>query len=341
MRRGVGSRGVKVDRIRPLPSGARQWRRHAVRITAQEYIPFGAWILSWSALAAALGLTPAIWLMAANGFVQASRSLFLMQSFDAISARLGCAQETKAKARRLAFRLDGATLIGSLTLLVILAIGFRALGLIEMAAMMLIVALGLPARTPLLLALDRCNIGTAWRLGSSLAMLAGAGIVLLLGLHWAWAPLALALREWGGLLGAWLKPAGHPGFAAASLGELKFSEIAARTSIAARRRLVYRIGKTALSAIGPVGSLIARTGRGGGLDGRLATRFPIGRAPILVLAALSSATVVLVILISRDPPALLVASVAARITAAAFSALIWWPWHDSAGAFREWPNEDL
>lgn len=335
---------MKIDRIgvrRPPPSGAHRWRRHAARITAQEYIPFAAWILSWAAFAAALGLTPAIWLMAANGFVQASRSLLLMQSFDAISARIGCAQETKASARRLAFRLDGATLIGSLALLLILAVGFRAIGLVDPAAMVLIVALGLPARTPLLLALDRCNIGTAWRLGSSLVMLAGAGIVLLLGLHWPWAAFALALREWGGLIGVWLKPRGRPDIAPARPAELKFAEIAARTSMAARRRLVYRIGKVALSAIGPVGSLIARTGRGGGLDGRLAARFPAGRAPILVLAALSSATVALIILIRRDPPALLIASVAARIAAAAFSALIWWPWQSGADVRSDWLNEDL
>lgn len=335
---------MKIDRIgvrRSLPSGARQWRRHAARLTAQEYIPFAAWILSWAAFASALGLTPAIWLMAANGFVQASRSLLLMQSFDAISARIGCARETKASARRLAFRLDGATLIGSLALLAILAIGFRAIGLIDLAAMMLIVALGLPARTPLLLALDRCNIGTAWRLGSSLVMLAGAGIVLLLGLHWVWAALAVGLREWGGLLGVWLEPQRSPAIASAPPAELKFAEIAARTSMAARRRLVYRIGKVALSAIGPVGSLIARTGRGGGLDGRLAARFPAGPAPLLVLAVLSIAAVALIILISRDPPALLIASVAARIAAAAFSALIWWPWQSGADIRCDWFNDDL
>ena len=335
---------MKIDRIglrRSLPSGARQWRRHAGRMTAQEYIPFAAWILSWAALAAALGLTTAIWLMTANGFVQATRSLLLMQSFDAVSARFGCARESKAGARRLAFRLDGATLVGSLALLIIFATGFRAIGLVDLAAMLLIVALGLPARTPVLIALDRCNIGTAWRLGSSMTMLVGAGVVLLLGLSWAWAALALALREWGGLLGVWLKPRGQPSIAAAPPAELEFAEVAARTSMAARRRLVYRIGKLALSAIGPVGSLIARTGRGGGLDGRLAAKFPAGRAPVLVLAALGTAAAVLIIIVSREPPALLIASVAARIAAAAFSALIWWPWHDSAGSFSDWLNEDL
>lgn len=173
-----------------------------------------------------------------------------------------------------------------------------------------------------------------------MTLAAAAGIVLWFDLSWQWAALALALREWGGLSAVWLVRGSRPAAAPAVLPVLGFSEIASRTSLAARRRLIYRIGKVALSVLGPIGSIIARTGRGGGLDGRLAQRLSVNPIYIGLLALGCSAAAVATIVVDRGPPALLVASVMARVAAASLSVLIWWRWNGSASDF-DWFNEDL
>ena len=300
-----------------------------------------AWIVSWAALTAALGLTTAILLMAANGFVQAVRSLFLMQSFDASSARRHGPLELKSSARWLAFQVDLGVLFACLALLFPIAFAFNFASLPEIAAMMLIMTVGLPARTPALLALDRGNIGTAWRLGSAMMMLAAAAMVLLLDLHWAWGALAIASRDWGGLLTVWARRGHRSELVMTFLPALDFTEIAARTSMAARRRLIYRLGKITLSVLGPVGTIIARTSRGSGLDGQIARRLAVNPLFVGMLALACSAAIFITLLISRGPPALLIASVIARVAAAALSVVVWWRWHSSLADNPDWLNEDL
>jgi hypothetical protein len=330
---------MKLERVGPNRKLI-GWRRHAGLITCQEYVPFTAWVLAWAAMTAAVGLSTAMSLMAANAFVQATRSLFLTQSFDAISARHDCAPDLRARARRLALRVDIVVLLGSIALLIPLAAGMLALGLTELATMMLVIALGLPARTPAVLALSRRTIGTAWRMGSALTLLGGGGLVALFDLHWAWAALALGMREWGGFIAASFVGGSRPATTTASISHLGFSEIASRTSLAARRRLVYRIGKVVLSVLGPIGSILARTGRGGGLDRRLAQSLSLNPVYVGLLAVACSAAAVVTVVMNREPPALLIASVVARVAAASFSVLIWWRWNAITEDF-EWLNEDL
>lgn len=339
---------MKIDRILGSRSAGRwksnadlrRWRSQAGRVTAREYLPLAGWILSWTALTAALGLAEAIMLMAANGFVQAIRSLFLLQSFDAVSARLDCAPEAKTEARRVALRADATSLVGCLAMLLPFAFSLSALGLGSLASMLLIMTIGLPARTPALLYVDRRRIGVAWRIGAAAAMVAGATLVFLLRLDWMWAALFLALREWGGLLAVWATRRPQASITTTPLPDLDFAEIAARSSLAARRRLVYRIGKVALSLFGPVGSFLARTGRGTGLDGRLARRLEIMPAYVALLAFACCAAAGATVIVSQEPAALLIASVIARIAAASLSVLVWWRWSDGAAQF-DWLNDDL
>lgn len=334
---------MKFDRILKSSSAGRwhgpAWRAQARHVGVQEYLPLAAWVLSWAALTAALGLSAAVVLMAANGFVQAIRSLFLLQSSDAVAVRLDCALEAKSQARKFAFRADVASLAGCLALLLPFAFLLDAGGLTNIATMMLIMSVGLPARTPGLLCFDRRWNGTAWRIGSAAAMVAGACLVLTLGLDWMWGALVLAIREWGGLLAVWVTRRTQVGVAIAPTRDLHFAEIAARTSLAARRRLVYRIGKVTLSLLGPLGSILARTGRGIGFDGRLAQSFEIRPTYIALVAMACCAAVVATLTFSPDPSALLIASVIARIGAASISVLLWWRWHDGAAQF-EWLSDD-
>lgn len=337
---------MRIDRIgfanvnrRPAQADLRRLRTQAARVTTQEYLPFAAWLLSWAALTAGLGLDAAMLLMAANGFVQAIRSLFLLQSSDAISARSDCAPDLKRLARCVALKADVVSLVGCLALLLPCAFYFSVIGLDDLASMMLVMTIGLPARTPGLICFARPGSSSAWRIGAAAAMVVGAGLVFVLGLSWIWGAVALALREWGGLFATGLIPRARRSVAPGSMAALDFAEIAARTRQAARRRLVYRIGKVVLSLLGPAGSILARTGRGAGLDGRLAQRLDVKPAPVLLLASAGSVAVVASIAVSHDPAVLLIASVAARIAAVSLSVLLWWRWGAGAAKF-EWLNDE-
>lgn len=329
---------MKLEKIGSGRNHAR-WRQKAGLITIQEYVPFAAWLLAWAAITSAVGLSTTIYLMTAHGFTQAVRSLFSTQSFAAMSARFDCDAGLRARARKLALRVDFLVLFGCIALLFAMAAATSALGLPELAAMMLVLGIGLPARTPGILLAGRRNIGTPWQMGSTLILVAGTGFVAMFDLHWVYAALALGLRDWGGLIAVWLTRRPPAATISMAMPELAFPEIACRTSAAARRRLVYRIGKLAFSMFGPIGSVLARTGRGGGFDHRLARRLSVSTAQIGLLALASSAVVVGTIILSREPAALLIASVAARLAAASISVLIWWGWHEVSVEFEALEDE--
>jgi hypothetical protein len=86
---------------------------------------------------------------------------------------------------------------------------------------------------------------------------------------------------------------------------------------------------------------LARTGRGSGLDARIAAGVSISPVPIGLLALGASVATALLLAASLEPGLLLVSSVLARVAGAALSVLLWWRWNDRAGGMQEWLNEDL
>ena len=314
-------------------------RRLAGRLFAEEYLPLGAWLLAWAALTAQLGLTDAALLIASNGFFQSVRSLALLQSYGALSSRAACPEPLDRKDRRLAIRTDVAGVLICITLLALLNQGFDMLGLAEIAAMVMIMAIGLPARTPCALVVAGRHVSSSWRIGSGVTLLAGAMLILFFDLGWQWAALLFGLREWGGLLATLLVGGRRAPELGTALGSLQFSEIASRTSMMARRRLVYRTGKAALSVLGPVGSVIARTGRGGGVDARIARWLPFNLLSISLLTILCTGAAAGLIIVQPELAAVLVASVLARVGAAALSVLIWWRWNGPDDQYLGWQEE--
>lgn len=314
-------------------------RRLAERLIEQEYLPLAAWLLAWAALTAQLGLTDAALLIAANGFFQSVRSLALLQSYGALSSRAACPEPLDRNDRSLAMRADGAGLLICVALLVLANRCLAVLGLVEIGTMVMIMAIGLPARTPCALLVAGRQITSSWRIGSGATLLAGAMTILFFDLGWQWAALLLGLREWGGLLSTLLLGSRRAPEIGGSLGSLGYSEIAARTSIMARRRLIYRTGKAALSALGPVGSFIARSGRGSGLDARIARWLPFNPVSISLLAMLCVGGSAGLIMVSPEPATVLVASALARVGAAALSVLIWWRWNGPDNQYLGWQEE--
>ncbi len=134
----------------------------------------------------------------------------------------------------------------------------------------------------------------------------------------------LGLKEWGSVLATALFARNRPDFAPPTPEPLTFAELAARTEASARRRLTYRMAKSVLGGLlGPVGTVIARTGRGAQLDGKISRMIPRHRGGMIALTAVSSG-VMLFFLLLGEPATLVLASAAARIAASGGSALLWW-----------------
>jgi len=208
------------------------------------------------------------------------------------------------------------------------------------AVMICLVSIGLPARHPGSLLIASKDRTVTWKLGAAITGLVAAGVVYLLGGGIAGAALALAVRDWGGLLAtALFAPRRNP---RDPLPEepLTFADFASRTEASSRRRLTYRIGKSALVAMfGPFGNLIARTGRGAQLDRKVARFVPRHRGSMALLAFGTVMAALVILLLSTEPAALLGAAALVRIGASAGSALLWWNYARDAADEEEDDDE--
>ena len=226
---------------------------------------------------------------------------------------------------RRALRIDLLSLAACVTLTAVMAGLLELREMTEAATMLAMLALSLPARTPgRLLAAKRRRIAH-WRVGASAVAIAGGALVLGFGLSWQAAAVVLAARDWGGLLMAlaFSPPRNAPKRAAEA--PLTFREAASYTEASARRRLSYRMLKSLLvGMLGPAGNFAARTGRGVRLDSRIAGMIPRHRGGMAVFAAVTTCASLFCLFVSREPSTLLLSGVFARLTASAWSALLWW-----------------
>lgn len=279
----------------------------------------------WAVLGLHLGHADAVRFLAANAFVTAARSIATMEALQVLGQRVGAAKTVRRASKRLAWKIDLSSLVGSVVLLglLILFLWWRGMG--EAALMVALVSLGLPARHPGALLVAWRNRVVSWKLGAAGTGLAAAGLVVLLGGGIVGAGLALAAREWGGLAASALfAPRRKPSDPLPD-EPLTFAEIAGRTEASSRRRLTYRIGKSALIAMfGPFGNIMARTGRGARLDRKVMRFVPRHRGSMALLTFGTMAGAVALLVLSREPSALLGSAALARIGASAGSALLWW-----------------
>ncbi|CAA9526903.1 MAG: hypothetical protein AVDCRST_MAG31-2008 [uncultured Sphingomonas sp.] len=297
----------------------------ATRLATREYIPFGAWLLTWTLIGLAVGHADAVRLLAANGFVQAVRTLCALEVRPLLARRIGADSAIIQVSRRTAWRIDLLSLLAMAALLAGLVLLLDLRSMTKAAAMLALVGGGLVARHPgQLLAVGRIR-NVSWRFGSAVVGSVGAACVLLFELGWVGAAVVLALRDWGGLAATLLfGPRAEPKPAAPDQ-PLSFAEAAGQTGRVARPRLTYRISKGLLAAmLGPVGGFAARTGRGAGLDSRLAKVVPRHRFGIAMLTFCAAAISVAALSISREPVALLLSAALLRVAASAGSMLLWW-----------------
>ncbi|HVF82677.1 MAG TPA: hypothetical protein VM913_00705 [Sphingomicrobium sp.] len=291
----------------------------------REYLPFGGWLLTWALLGVAVGHADAVRLLAANTFVQSIRSLCGLEVWPMLARRID-ADPTVVKASRwAAARIDLVSLLAMAVLTTGLFLLMDLRSMEKAGAMLAIIAISIVARHPgqLLIATRLRNV--TWRMGAAIVGSVGAALVAGLDLGWIGAAVVLALRDWGGLLATLAFAPAREAKADIPAQVLHFGETATRTERMARRRLTYRISKGLLSILlGPVGGFAARTGRGAGLNERLARLVPRHRGGVAALALGTLAVSLGALAISREPIMLLLSAAAIRIAASGGSMLLWW-----------------
>lgn len=305
------------------------------RLALREYLPLGAMLATWAILGLALGHADAVRMFAAYTFVQALRGLCALEMVGTLVRRIGAEAAFRASRAR-AVRIDLLVLLATWISVALLAGFLWWRGMADAAGMVLLIAAGVPARHPGGALSARKDRDVPWRLGAALTGMAGAALVWKLGGEWWQGALVLGLRDWGGLLATFLFA---PRRVAADLPvaePLTFAEVAARTEVSSRRKLTYRMAKSMLGALlGPVGTVIARTGRGARLDARISRMIPRHRGGIAILTLVSGGVMLFFLVVAREPATLVLASAAARIAATGGSALLWWNYASGLG-----PDED-
>ena len=301
----------------------------ARRLLLREFIPLGAWLATWGLIGWAIGPADAVRLFAANTFVQSARGLTALEMVGTLSRRIG--QPALRPSRRLALKLDLIVLVATIAVVGALAALLEWRGMAVAAFMVLLVAVGLPARHPggvLVVSRDR---DVPWRMGAALIGVGGAALVWWQSWDWWAAALVLGARDWGGLLLTGLFGNRRAVHEQPDERNISFAELAMRTEAAARRRLTYRMVKSVLGGLlGPVGTVIARTGRGARLDARISRMIPRHRGGMAVLTLVAAGAMTFFLAVATEPATLVLASVAARIAASGGSALLWWNYGTAA-----------
>ncbi len=294
------------------------------RLATREYLPMVGWLGTWAMLAVALGHADTVRLLAANTFLQALRALCTVEMTAAIGQRIGRPQAL-AVSRGRALRIDLLVLGAALLLAALLAGALYARGAAELAIMLAAVTVGLPARHPGMVIIAGRNHAVTWRAGVAMASLGGGAATLLLGLDWWWAALLFGARDWGGLLLSLLAAKPREAAEVPSEQPLRFAEVAARTEYLARRRITYRLAKGVLgAALGPFGTVVARTGRGFRLDSKLSRLVPRHRGGMAFFTLVTATIAAGLIALSREPFLLFLAANSLRLAGSAGSALLWW-----------------
>lgn len=298
----------------------------AKRLALREYLPLVGTTVFWGLVGLTIGHADAVRLLAAATFVQAVRAFFTLEVTQVLAGHIASDRKIYRKSRRLAWRIELLGMLVCLAVVALLALFLKYRGMEEVAFMAAIAAMAIPARHPgAILVVDRQRDLT-WRNGSAAASFAGGILVFALGLHWSFAALVIALRDWTGLLVTALFAPPRKTPKTIPTEPLKFRHAASRTEAVARRRLSYRMMKSIFGVVlGPFGNLAARTGRGAvSLDTKIANFIPRNRAGMLIFALGTGAASVILLLVSSEPAAILGSAALARIAASAASALLWW-----------------
>lgn len=296
-------------------------RALVTRLAIREYGPLVAVVLTWLAVAAAVGPADGVRLLAAVMLIRAVRALTAPAPLSPVRIRLG-SLDGHRQALRVSLAVEAVALAGALVALAALLALFSSLGQDKMLFLCLLASLAIPARSLMPLAAGRA-LGKIYRLTLTLVglLLVAAGLVA--GADIYVFALLFAARDWLALPIAFaLAPAvERPEADSSALG---WREIAAYSHALGRRRAVYRFSKSFLQAfLGPFGGFAARTGRGMQFDRKLARFVPDHPAALGAVALAAATAAVALIVFFPEPVLLVVAASLLRSSAAAANVLLW------------------
>lgn len=307
----------------PAPSRARALATRAVRLTGREYLPMVLTIAFWAVAALVVGHADAARLVATTVLLRGVQMLVQMNSAAPLQLRRGAARAMRIASRRTARWIQAGSFACAVVLVILATIGLRAAGQWQMAAMLPLAALCLPARAVRFS--DYKTASPHYRFALSASGLVGAGAAWLAGADILGMALAYGAREWIALIAVrmWPKP---PRRRDPVEQPLTFREVARSTAVSGRRMLTYRLTKNILTVFGPFGNFAARTGRGMGWHNRIEPFLPHKLAGFVLFALGTAAAAVVLALRSGEPVAMIGAAGLLQLSAVATNVALMWHW---------------
>ena len=324
-----------LPKERPISSRVQHLKRYKEagrRLFFKEYAPLAAWLATWAAITATVGIRGAALLLAASQLTSGIRSLFMVDVRAPLVAAFRRGWRLDAGGWRMVWSFEIVALLLSLGTVYLLAQLVGRIGYRELAEPLLVMAIGLPAiyAGPLfslvaarhgdlaLIAVIRAGVGTALVVAAALLGFGLAGLAA-----------ALAGRWWAGLVASlvMLRLPARSEAPAATAGEIyrpRWQQIAIDTRQRGQRRFAYRLSKIVFSGLlGPFGSVIARTLRGT----RQLQRFQLTGwsmvAALVGIALVSSALATALLIIEGHHVKLIVVGALVRLAMIATGTLLW------------------
>ena len=294
------------------------------QLARREYLPLAATAAMWAVIILAIGHADTARLVAAVVLIRAIQMLTKIATITALRLRIDASPAIQHQAKRFAFTLQTGALAIALVIVVLVAEGLKALDQHQMAAFLPFAALGMPARY--WRQADVSASSEYFRLALSASGLVVAGLAW--GLAWPATlfGLAFGLREWIAYAALRWWPRA-PRIPKSVIDEpLRFTEVARYSVILGRRLLTYRLTKSLLAVLGPIGNAAARTGRGLNWHSKVEPYMPHHLGGFIAFSLLTFATAAYVATSSGEPSAMIVAAGLLQVCGAATNVLLFWYW---------------
>ena len=299
-------------------------KKRLKQLAWREYLPLAATASMWGVILAGIGHADTARLLAAAVLVRAVQMLTKVATATSLRLRIEASKAVRRQAKRYAFNLQAAALAIALSIIAALAEGLKAIDQHQIAAFLPFVAIGAPARYWRLA--DVRTASPYFRLALGVSGLVTAAIAWGLGWPATLFALAFGLREWiaYAALRWWPRP---PRVPKTMIDEpLRFVEVARYSVILGRRLLTYRLSKSLLAVLGPIGNAAARTGRGLNWHSRIEPYVPHHLGGFIGFSVLTLGGAVFLALRSGEPAAMIVAAGLLQIFGAATNVLLFWHW---------------